>query len=67
MKKILLVLSVAAIVFGGSSCTKSYTCACYNNTTYASSTASVSAANTTDAALKCAAETKGGTSTCSLQ
>ena len=67
MKKVFLFMSVCALVFGSSSCTKSYTCACYNNNTGASSTTSVKAVNTTDAALKCAQQTQGGTSTCALQ
>ena len=66
MKKIFLFLSVSFILLG-SSCTKSYTCDCYNNTTGASSTVSVKAANTTDAALKCAQQTNGGSSSCTLQ
>ncbi|MCW3126807.1 MAG: hypothetical protein JWO03_2465 [Bacteroidetes bacterium] len=67
MKKFLSVLAVAAIVFGTSSCSKSYTCACYNNSTGAASTTSVKATSTTDAAVKCSQQTQGGTSSCTLQ
>jgi hypothetical protein len=64
MKKLALFFSVAVIAISCSSCLKSYTCTCVNNNTGASSTVSVTAANTTDAALKCASQTQGGTSTC---
>jgi|GEM_PF-3267924 len=62
MMKFILMSSVCAIVLGNSSCTKSYTCTCYDNNSGVTSTSTVSGANTTDAALKCSQKSTGNVS-----
>jgi transcriptional regulator of nitric oxide reductase len=64
MKKLMVSFFALALIVGASSCKKSYTCQCVNNTTGATSTVSVKASSTTDAAVQCAGQTQGGTSTC---
>lgn len=63
MKKLVFAFGLI-IALGCSSCQK-YTCTCVNNSTGASSTVQVSASSTSDAIIKCAQQTQGGTSTCS--
>lgn len=66
MKKVILMLSCVAIIMGGSSCNRNYTCACVSNTGGVTSNTTVQATNAISAATKCNNETQGGTSTCSL-
>ena len=47
MKKVILAVAVVALGFATTSCGKKYTCVCSSGTT------TVTASNTTDAALKC--------------
>ncbi len=63
MKKVIFLFSAVALL-AVSSCDKSYTCTCVNNTTAATSTVSVKASSSTNAVTQCAAQTQGGTSTC---
>ena len=67
MKKFILILSVCAMLIGGSSCKKSYTCACTSNVGGVNSTATVQATNAIDASNQCDQQTQGGTSSCRLQ
>ena len=66
MKRIILTLSMAALVLGGSSCKKSYTCSCVSNVGGVTSNVTVQATNAITAAEECNQQTQGGTSTCSL-
>jgi len=63
MKKIILFCS-ALILLSMTSCLKTYTCYCADNTTGASSTVTVKASNSVGAANACAKQTQGGTATC---
>lgn len=65
MKKFFVIMAVAALGFGASSCGKTYTCYCVDgNGTVSQPT--VKATSTTDAALKCVNKSSGST-TCGLQ
>ena len=67
MKRLILILSGAAIILGSSSCQKTYTCSCVSNVGGINSTTTVKASNIIQATQRCDNETQGGTSTCTLQ